>query len=172
MKKYTALILLLLWCAGLCACAVSSGSEPVEFHYPWANLESAMEQDPDCTAIGSEEREISGNRENLRYLLTIYFRGPLDASLRSPFPAGTAVEEIQTEETTLTLTLTPAFAQLKEMDLTIACTSLARTCFGLTEVQSIVVQTPETEDGSQVSVSISRDSILMEDSTPDTTPTE
>ena len=55
MKRYTAFLLLIPWSLSLCSCAVPSReNEPVEFYYPWTDLDSAMEQNPGCTSIGSE----------------------------------------------------------------------------------------------------------------------
>ena len=174
MKKRIASILLILLIVSLCACTDTpdSSKDPLVFYYPWADLEAAMKQDPHCTALGYEERDISGNRENLRYLLTLYFQGPLDTDLASAFPKGTSALEVQMEDTALTVTLNHAFGQLEGMDLTLACTCLARTCFGLTDAQSVTIKTAPTDDTPELSVTITRDNFLLEDHIPEATSTE
>ena len=69
------------------------------------------------------------------------------------------------------ITLSAPFAQLENIDLTIACTCLARTCFDLTDAQTVLIEAA-AEESDTVSVSIDRDSYLLIDSIPETTPTE
>ncbi|MBO4937388.1 MAG: GerMN domain-containing protein [Oscillospiraceae bacterium] len=174
MKRYAASMLLILWTISLCACSFpqAAGNDPVTFYYPWADLNAAMELDPGCTAITAEERDISGRRDSLSYLLSLYFRGPLDSSLNSPFPAGTSLLNLQQEDSTLIITLSTAFAQLKGIDLTIACNCLAQTCFELSVVQEVLIQTSQDDAETAVSVSIGRNNSLLTDTIPQTTPTE
>ena len=167
MKKCTAWILILLILASLCACDSDQDIPPLVFHYPWANLEEAMRQDPACTAIGSEERDISGNRDSLRYVLTLYFRGPLDPSLVSPFPIGTTVVNTHKEDGRIIVTLSNSFAHLKDMDQTLACVCLVKTCFGLSNAETVVIQTDDPSNG--ISITITRDNYLLEDSSTENT---
>ena len=168
MKKAIAWILLFLLFLPLCACGNTEQNPPLVFYYPWADLEEAMRQDPACTAIASEEREVSGNRDNLRYLLTLYFRGPLDPGLTSPFPSGTVVVNALLEDGNLTVTLSNSFTHLKDMDRTVACVCLAKTCFGLSDAQSVIIET----DDPDISITVTRDNYLLEDSTEESTPSE
>ena len=162
MKKLTAWILILVLMATFCACDSKDKIPPLVFHYPWANLEEAMRQDPTCTAIGSEERDISGTRDSLRYVLTLYFRGPLDPNLVSPFPMGTTVVATQKEEGRIIVTLSNAFSHLKDMDQTLACICLAKTCFGLSDAKTVNIQTDDPNNN--ISITITRDNYLLEDS--------
>ena len=174
MKRLIVSVLLILLIVSLCACGseTDTNQEPLVFYYPWADLEAAMKQDPHCTAIGYEEREISGNRDSLRYVLTLYFRGPMDSDLASPFPSSTSALDTEMENATLTITLSSSFAQLQDMDLTLACTCLARTCFGITDAESVVIRTHSTETAPDTSITITRDNYLLEDHIPATESTE
>lgn len=174
MKRLIASVLLILLIVSLWACGseTDTNQEPLIFYYPWADLEAAMKQDPYCTAIGYEEREISGNRDSLRYVLTLYFRGPMDSDLTSPFPSGTSALDTEMDSTALTITLSSSFAQLRDMDLTLACSCLARTCFGITDAESVIIRTLATETSPEISITIARDNYLLEDLIPDTESTE
>lgn len=165
MKKLTAVFLLSALVFGLCGCSFFSGSpkEPVEFFYPWADLETAMKQYPACTAIGSEMREASGHTGELNYLLPLYLRGPLDPELKSPFPAGCQIVGIRWEQKTLHITLNGTFAQLDGLDLTTACSCLAKTCFGMTSAYQVCIEANSPDGNSTVSVVIKADSLLLED---------
>lgn len=171
MKKLTASVLLILWILTLFGCGFRSGDvkEPVEFYYPWADLETQLKQDPASTVIGSESREASGHTGDLDYLLSMYLRGPLDSQLSSPFPAGCKIVEIRPDGQTLRITLNSAFAQLEDLDLTLACACLARTCFGMTNAAQVRIEAAAPDDNSSVSITISRTDLLLED---DSTPTQ
>ena len=77
--------------------------------------------------------------------------------------------DVQTEEATVTITLNAAFAQLENIDLTIACSCLAQTCFGLCDAREIVIRTDAEDDEAAVSVTIDRENYLLIDNIPETT---
>ena len=170
MKKIIPVTLLMLMIAGLWGCGLlgGSGEDSVTFYYQRPAAEFSYGQEDGV--IAAEKREISGRRDNLQYLLTLYLRGPQDPALVSPFPSGTALAELQTEDSTLVITLNSTFAQLKDIDLTIACTCLAKTCFEISDTQQVRIEAGQ--DDSAVSVTIGRDNYLLTDRVPETTPTE
>ena len=172
MKKSTILlILVLIMILSGCKFGNSVPDEPVNFYYPWADLESTMKQNPQCTAIGSEEHDISGNRNSLSYVLSLYFLGPQDSTLVSPFPQNTSVLSIQNEEGLLTLELSTNFAQLKGIDLTVACTCLAKTCFDLTGAESVLIQSAIDDPEIAVNFTLNRGNLLLSDARQETIPT-
>ena len=170
MKKQLALALAVLVTLTLCACGFLSGQKDnVTFYYQRANFAYRG----DDGVIAPEERELAGYRDNLPYLMTLYFHGPLDDSLVSPFPGGIAVVDIRTEDTTMVITLNSVFTQLKDLELSIASICLAKTCFGLSDVQEVRIESLSTTSGENVSILITRDNHLLEDSVPTgTAPTE
>ena len=169
MKKLITMLLVLLLITGLCGCRFGSSlaENPVNFYYPWADLEAVMKQNPHCTVTGSEEHDISGNRDSLSYVLSLYFLGPQDPGLISPFPHGTAVQSIEQGDTQLILTLSPAFAQLNGIDLTIACTCLAQTCFDLTDAESVRIESAMEDPLTAVNFTITRENLLLSDTSPE-----
>lgn len=164
MKRSIAALVILTLVSSLWGCRSWTGSrdDTVSFYY----------QRIDCTygetdsVIAPETRELSGYRDNLHYLLTLYFHGPQDTDLCSPFPSGIAVVDIRTEETALVVTLNSALAQLEDLDLTIACTCLAKTCFELVDIGQIRIQSSPSPDGTAVDVVITKDHYLLKDSIP------
>ncbi|MBQ7801541.1 MAG: GerMN domain-containing protein [Oscillospiraceae bacterium] len=167
MKRFLSAALLLLTLHGLCGCHfLRDSGDTVSFYY--RRQPEAISHGQEDGVIAPETREISGGRDNLKYLLALYFRGPMDTSLTSPFPAGTNLADLRWEDATLVLTLNSAPEQLADMDLTIACTCLAKTCFGLSEAEQILIETSEGAPG----ITMTRDSFLMTDLVPETNPTE
>lgn len=170
MKKLISLLLILGLSLCLCACDfLSEQKEDVLFYYQRIDYSYRN----DNGVIAPEERELAGYRDNLPYLMTLYFHGPLTDNLASPFPSGIAVMDIRTEENTMVVTLNSVFTQLKDLDLSIASICLAKTCFGLSDVQEVRIEALSTTSGENVSILITRDNYLLEDTIPaGTAPTE
>lgn len=152
MKRMT--LLLLILCLLLCGCG-SSGKESVEFFY----LRTSYVYGSEDGVIAAETREHSGS---LEYLLSLYLRGPLDDGLKSPFPVGCEILEVRQESKSLQLTLDQSLSRLKDLDRTLACACLAKTCFGLTDAQEIRISSGSPEE-NLFSITISRDSLILED---------
>jgi hypothetical protein len=127
-------------------------------------------RDPDSYLYGSpegvvsyEHRDITGHEDELNYLLMLYLKGPLDKSLESPFPEGSRILQLSKRSGKLYVLLNSNFANLKGMDLTLACVCLARTCFALSDAQSIRI-TAKTADGTiPIDETITINSLLLEE---------
>ena len=141
MKKILSLILafcLLLTCA---ACgrnkgvAQESGVE-VEFFYETKNSEQ-MENLSDNMAVVSEIRTYDAF--SLQELLSIYLRGPVSDQLASPFPRGTAVLDVYTEDGKMILKMSGEYFTLMGIDLSLANYCLGSTVCAYTNLDSIAV---------------------------------
>lgn len=161
-KKIASLLLCCLLLSQLgCHAQSDPAEDPILFYYPRSI--SHYEFGSTDGVISWEERDPAGHRNNLRYLLTLYLLGPVDEHLTSPFPEGCQIIDLNRSETHVTITLNANFATLKEMDLTLACVSLAQTCFSLTEVQTVRILC-ETSDGqTAIDETITRQQLLTED---------
>lgn len=162
MRRFACLLLAALFTVLLLGCHYSDSGdilEPVEFFYP--RKTSAFDYGSADGIIDSEIREASGHVDDLNYLITMYLYGPQEPTLRSPFPAGCKLVNIRTESDTLHLHLSEVFASLENMELTIACTALARTCMSITDYQYVCIDA--TSDGKTVSMTLSADSVLFAD---------
>ena len=158
MKRLVSLLLIIALCLPLCACTSPNTvtyyflREPEEYQYGVA----------DGVMVG-ESREAAGHVDDLRYLLILYLHGPVSDNLSSPFPAGTKLVELTREDDSLTVQLTSMFTVLEGTDLTLACACLARTCFALTDVQSVTILAMGRET---VSMTMERDNLLLVDESP------
>ena len=112
---------LLLCCMLLALCGCKSSDDDILFYYTRREF-SYGSQDG---VIASETREAPGHEDDLEYLLTLYFEGPLDQALQSPFPRGTALEGFTYSDATMYVTVNEAFARLEGMDHTIASACVA-----------------------------------------------
>ena len=161
MKRTTAFLLIFLLLTGLCACEIQSNDviEPVEFYY----LRTDYVYGGTDGVIAAEIREASGHVGDLPYLLALYLRGPLDSSLKAPFPTGSRILSFYLDGETLSVTLDSTFASLQNMELTLACACFARTCFSLADVAQVQITALTPDDTPSLDITISTDSMLLED---------
>ena len=162
MKRFLALFLILALLAGFAAC---SETEAVTFYY--LRNESAYQFGTPDAVIAGESREAAGHVHDLRYLLILYLHGPVNENLHSPFPSGTSLVNLEQHGTALTIRLSSIASAMKGTDLTLACACIARTCFEITDAQSVTVIS--TGFGN-VAMTLTRDSLLLVDNTADPLP--
>ncbi len=164
MKRFLSLILLLSLILSGCSLGQEQFIEPVTFYYL---KDHSSKENYDAFfsegAIGSETREASGHRYDLNYLAALYLQGPTDQQLRSTFPAGSKVMDIQLEDGAMHITMNTISSQLNDMDLTIACACLARTFMDLTQLETVHVVSYNSEQKLLFSRSFKSDNLILED---------
>lgn len=109
--------------------------EPVTFYY----LRSQYQYGNNQSIMDWEERESSGHREDLRYLIAMYLMGPSSEELRSPLPLSTRILSAEQEGNAVTLTLSELPSSTTDTSYTLACACLAKTCMGLTDADSVTI---------------------------------
>ena len=159
MRKIIALTLAVLLLIGLTGCIAID--ETATFYY--ARFEDSYLYGMDNAVIAGEYRDVSGHSGDLKYLLTLYFHGPTTEYLRSPFPSGMVLRAVERQGDTVHVALSSSLTMLTGTDLTLACACLARTCFSLTEAESVTIS---SEGLGFVSMTLTRDSLLLVDDTP------
>lgn len=134
--KRLLVILLSLACLMFSGCGegqyVADGT-PVMFYYESKGVDRLEAS----TAMEPETRYYSGFA--LRELLELYFRGPTTDTLRSPFPSGTKVLDISTEDGELTLIMSGEYFTLMGVELSVANCCLANTVCAYTGMDSVVL---------------------------------
>lgn len=151
MKRIVAMILLMALL--LCGCA-DKMREPVTFYYVRDSFEEDMSQ-----VIGTEQREASGHRDDLLYLLALYLMGPAEDSLVSPLPSYTTILSAEQIDSTVTLQLTDTTASLSDGQYTLACSCLALTCLEITDAEYVTI------NSGNRSVTLGKDSLVLLDLT-------
>ena len=155
MKRLIALLLLISLCLSLAAC---SSRETVTYYYVRSE-QDYIYGSAEGVMVG-ESREAAGHVDDLRYLLILYFHGPISENLKSPFPSGTTMETVARDGDHLDIRLSGIVSLMEGADLTLACACLARTCFGLTDVQTVTIH---AQGFGSVSMTLERDSLLLVD---------
>ena len=154
MKRILPFILLILLCFSACA----KEEKSIRFYYPKAEFDYQSEQ----SILGSEIREAPGHEENLSYLLALYLEGPVDQDLISPFPRKSAVEEYRFSDQTLEIIMNERFADMDDLQHTIASACIAQTFFELTDAEQIIIKYTSVRYGSKT-ISLTKDSLVLTD---------
>ena len=159
MKRILCLCLTLLLLGVLLGCDAGNADGNVDFYYQRVSYVYGA----DDGVIAAESREVSERSNTLTYVLSLYLRGPLDADLKAPFPTSTKLLSVTQDGSTLCVTLDSTFTALKNMELTIACSCIARTCFSLADVTQVQIRSIAPNSADSVNMVISVDSLLLED---------
>jgi hypothetical protein len=164
MKRLFSLLLILSFILSGCSLGREPFIEPVTFYYL---KDHSGKENYDAFfvegAIGSEIRESSGHRYDLNYLAALYLQGPTDQQLRSPFPAGSKVLDIQLDDGILHITMNTISSRFNDMDLTIGCACLSRTFMELTQVETVHVASYSSEQKLLFSRTFTADNMILED---------
>ncbi len=162
MKRISSFALILVLTVSLFGCSYSkdSGSDTAEFYYQRISYGYYTADG----VIASESREVASHGNDLDYLLSLYLLGPLDGELKSPFPQNCKLIDVFYDGSTLCVILDESFATLENMERTIACACLAKTCFTLTNATQVQIQSDIPSKG-RIEMIIGADSLLMEDIT-------
>ena len=162
MKRWLALILVIILCFSGCALEAGTNNNAVDFYYLRTHS-GTYDSFFSAGAIGSETRFIPAHQQDLNYMLSLYLQGPSNPELESPFPVGCKVLELHEGDSQLTLVLNPIIAAKNDMDLTIACACLAKTCMAMTGATTIQVESHD-QDGKILFTRIfTKDNLLLTD---------
>lgn len=162
MKRIICLILLFSFLLSGCSLFAERIKEPVTFYYVRAEYPYSTKE----SIIGSEDREASGHRGDLSYLLALYLIGPSDEELVSPIPKGTRIYSASQERDTVYLNLSDTGSTLTDSGYAIACACLSMTCLSLTDADKVTITSGER------SITMSADSLMLYDITTEPQSTE
>lgn len=141
MKHLTCLFLCLVLLLSFNGCAANEEiEEPVQFYY----LKAEVTYDKAEGVIAPEIRDAGVHRNDLPYLLNLYFQGPKSEVFISPFQQGLALIHATQEDQELYLVLDNSLTDLVGLDLTLACACITKTCLELVPVSTVHIS---VEDG-------------------------
>lgn len=154
MKKVIVWALLLGLLFSGCASETPALQAPVSFYYCRSGS---------VDGIGWEVREGAGLADDPAALLDLYLAGPADSSLISPFPAGVRLEQVSVSDDTLIVTLSPEFAQLQGIDLTVACACLTLTALECSDCTAVRIGSSGEKLNGNNWIRMTRESLMLTD---------
>lgn len=160
-KRMIALLLLLSLFLPGCSAGTDKDSmtPPLRFYYKPADVEA----DFGMGAVPFEYRDMGTHGEDYTWVLERYLKGPLSSDLAAPFQITTTLEDLTLEDGCLYLTLSKSFADLTDIDLTVACACITLTCLEFREVSSVSIRVEGELLGGRREMVMSRDSLLTVD---------
>lgn len=150
MKKLISLLLCSAMILTLCACGQNFPEESGQFYY--RRIQPAYGADDGI--IAPEIRKFPANQSDLSEMLECYFSGPESRGLESPFPRNTHVISWGIQDETLSLNLSEPFAALSGVDLTVACSCIARTFLEILPIETVTIQVMRKTLNGQKSISL------------------
>ncbi len=164
--RRSACLLLTIWMLfTLVGCKQSTESlvAPADFYYRVASSTYGKQD----SIISSEKRESAGCENDLNALIERYLEGPVSNKLSSVIPASAYVLDVTKKDSKIKIDMSPAFARLSGIDLTIACSCLSMTLLSYTDADEVEIRVPHSLlDGNQ-SITMSREGLLLMDDSLD-----
>lgn len=158
MKRFIAILLIASLIISFSGCANKRDkfSDTVTFYY----IRSEYEYNSDENVIVAEQRELSGSRDDLSYLLTLYLLGPLTENLESPFPSRARILDIKEADTEISITLSGMDTLVSDAKFSLGASCLAMTVFSLKDCFKVSVYSGER------SITLTDDNIILTDLIP------
>lgn len=153
MKRIVCLLVVFALLVPLFSGCSAHRQQPVTFYYLRNDYQTDMNG-----LIASEQRDASGPRDNLKYLLTVYLMGPVDKKLRSPLPRNTMLIALHQDGEKLSIELWDTSAALSDSEFSVACACLSLTCIQLAPVTEVTIKS-----GDRV-LTLREDTITLNDS--------
>lgn len=159
--KTKILAVILLIAILICGCSNKHSAEgSQQFYY----LQNTTDCSLGSTIISPEYRHVEGT---LADQLEVYLNGPTSSDLVSPFPDGTKLISIQFGNNKAEILLSQEFSQLGGIELSLACASLAKTCFTLTQATELEIRAEKSLlDGTEC-ITLTPTSLLLTDNSID-----
>lgn len=158
MKELICLILAAALLFILSSCYLTGANDSIYFYY----LRSQFTHGASDSVIVAEVRELSGNYE-ITDLIRQYLNGPLDSTLKTPFPADTSLITFENEAGTVSITLSDQIGALTGVSLSLACTCLAKTVMELTDSKTVHISAETLALNGRDYLSFEADTVLLLD---------
>ena len=151
------IIIIVLGCLSLLFPAGCSSAEPIGISFYYCREPDAYQFFQNDGVIRSEPRDITGHRNDLRYMVSLYLAGPMEESLVSPFRKTTKVISTEQSGSTISIELSDHSKDLTDSEFSLACACLTLTCMDFMDCESVTIISGER------SMTMNSDNILLYD---------
>lgn len=159
MKRFRCISVLFLAFSLLTSCAKTEESTQ---GYAFYFCQKTYEYGSDSSIIAAEyfSAETAMTPEQL---IEQYLLGPQDESLSSPFPSGTTLHYLKIGAETTEITLSPQFASLEKIELTIACACLTLTISSVCNCTSVEISALDSLINNQKTITMDVNALALYD---------
>lgn len=159
MKKFTILLVILVLISALAACNTNQHSETqVQFYYRTQKIIHGDEY-----GLITPEKQTITEGKDITDILSQYFSGPKDETLKSPFPSGLEVKQISLDTDKAEIILSDHITELSGADIIVACACLQKTLSSLANINEIRVSAENEIINNQDVIIINTNNILILD---------
>ena len=161
-KRYCigALLLLVLLLAGCARLRSEPNGLSMDFYYQAADAEF----DSPTGALGVEVRTFEGTQwPTFDEILNIYFQGPRESGLLSPFPAELECLSTSLDDGVLTVILSDAFSSLTGINHSIASACLTNTLTQFQNVTGVCLETDADPESEKDTVVLANSDFVLQD---------
>lgn len=159
MKRLISLLLCAAMALSLCACTQHYPEKSGKFYYRRIQPSYGTEDG----IITPEIRKFPLMNNDFSQMLDSYFSGPESRNLESPFPRNTSVVSWEIQDEVLSLTLSEPFAALSGVDLTVACSCIARTMLENLPIEEVSIHVMSKTLNGQDHISLRPDNMSFVD---------
>ena len=162
MKRILSIALVVFCLASLTGCGrpPHPADDQIVFYYPRVNINYGRED----SVISSELRDVQSRADDVSYVIRLYLNGPVSDELYSPFYSDTTLFGAERVEDTLYITLGgKQINQKSQLQFTVACACLAKTCFSLTDVSEIHINTLIRDNSGMEALVFTKDNLILWD---------
>lgn len=161
MKRILVIMLVLVLCISVAGCAKDEVTieNPVSFYY----RRSELSYEGNSGVIMQEVRESGGSEQSVITLLAMYFQGPVSTGMDRTFPYGTQPISLQLQDNRAHILLSSHIANLKGIDLSIACACITMTLIELTGVSSVEIKAEHALLNDAESIIMDKETLLLLD---------
>lgn len=152
-------ILVTLWGCGMHEQETHSGS--LRFYY----LQNETAYNSSNSVVSYET--IQADKSTPVELIAQYLLGPTKEELTSPFPEDLKLISITQEENNVAVVLSGELSDLSGIELTLACSCLARTLQSIFPADSYEISTAEGKLNGKSSILITSETFVWEDTIPE-----
>lgn len=139
------------------ACKSAEANE-ISFYY--CRTSDAFRYFEEDGVIRTELRNITGHRNDLRYMVSLYLAGPMEEDLVSPFTNATRLIAAELTDQAVYIELSTHNKILTDAEFSLACACLTLTCMDFTSCETVTIVSGDR------SVTMDANSILIFDSLP------
>ena len=155
MKRVILLTVVISLLLSLSACSLSTSNSTDHVTFYYCRDEYAF--GTTAGVMDSEQRYVSTHAEDLEYLLSLYFVGPMDEDLISLFPDQTRLLSVESQNHHLLVTISDAAGIMDDSQFTLACACMTMTCLELADYETVEIICGER------TVTMGRENLLLYD---------
>lgn len=137
------LLCIFLACLMLVCLTSCSSEDPNAITFYYCREPEAYRFFEETGVIGRETRDITGHRNDLRYMVSLYLAGPMEEELISPFTKATRLVSAELSGREIHIELSGHNKIMTDSEFSLACACLTLTCMDFMDCDAVTIVSGE-----------------------------